>query len=841
MSSKEVSLLRKSGKLMEAYKMAINDLNEDRSDPWAQTSLFWVMRDVCQELINRNEILRAKNCLREMSVFLPTMMDDNGVGKYSYDKLYKQLLPNSSAISQAVAISKQNASIAYDMMRQYIECPDQIDPIFHEELGWIIYRYLKEVSQTLPMRDVKYLLKYYLDLKNDCPSMLHSQMLNLALNLSKGHPDFSLYHFFLIWGPEKLREEDKLSIIYEGNEIASLISRVCREIVNSGANFDVGILCDKIKLPRETTLDLLREPQFWNIFNLYRNGNRDAMFEYFYIYNQKNAGYGASHWHSEVLRLAERYMQGQEAWRFIYFFRDWGYDNLRDEDWREQVDDKGNKYKFLAVRAAKKCFESLKDRATKDAGLVSWLDSYYNVLIQRSPKDLWTLRQWAIVCTWQNRFDQAICLYKSLLLEMSEKYYIWSELADCIQNDIELKLALLSKALLVERDEKYLGLIHLNLSEHLIAKGLYAEALCELNTYKKNHKNTHAMYQACFERIDASIVAATNNKELYQKYATIAEDYAFSEIEEMEVTLVGIRDIGGKSYCTMTDGREVIFQVNAKRFPLLKKAVLGTVFRVKCHVEVRVDKIDSGKRSLIKSSVPFRKYIPLCIKSAEVELWSGLPEKYGYVEYLNEAKKILHIVTQDSVQVFHKFSDKWGSISRGDFIRFRQYSVSNNDGTKVYVAMIEKMSEEVALPYFRKGIVAVDNVNNKKQLFHYTFGQGKMGGIVFFNTTELRPKTGQCLSITYYISKDKKGEKKCNVLHVEKTSEINPNAIKTIKGQLVLKYKDKLPDSTPDYAFIDDYYVHRSLLSEYKITEDCYVTADIVYSGRGKWRVVKIY
>lgn len=155
--------------------------------------------------------------------------------------------------------------------------------------------------------------------------------------------------------------------------------------------------------------------------------------------------------------------------------------------------------------------------------------------------------------------------------------------------------------------------------------------------------------------------------------------------------------------------------------------------------------------------------------------------------------------------------------------------------------MIEKMSEEVALPYFRKGIVAVDNVNNKKQLFHYTFGQGKMGGIVFFNTTELRPKTGQCLSITYYISKDKKGEKKCNVLHVEETSEINPNAIKTIEGQLALKYIDKLPDSTPDYAFIDDYYVHRSLLSEYKITEDCYVTADIVYAGRGKWRVVKIY
>ena len=81
MSVKEVTLLRKSGNLKEAYKMAIDDLKEDRNNSWAQMSLFWVLRDMCQQLCNRNAIDKAKICLKEMFSLLPTMMDDSGAGE----------------------------------------------------------------------------------------------------------------------------------------------------------------------------------------------------------------------------------------------------------------------------------------------------------------------------------------------------------------------------------------------------------------------------------------------------------------------------------------------------------------------------------------------------------------------------------------------------------------------------------------------------------------------------------------------------------------------------------------------------------------------------------------
>ena len=150
-----------------------------------------------------------------------------------------------------------------------------------------------------------------------------------------------------------------------------------------------------------------------------------------------------------------------------------------DADWKEETDNNGNTYKPLAVKAAKKCYEYLKESHPRDAELVSWLDSLYNVLIERAKKDEWILRQRAIIYTWQQQYDLAINVYKSLLLEMSEKYYVWSELADCIQDSNELKIALLSKALLVERNEDFLGSIHLTLADLLIKEELTSEALCE--------------------------------------------------------------------------------------------------------------------------------------------------------------------------------------------------------------------------------------------------------------------------------------------------------------------------------------------------------------------------
>lgn len=837
MSVREVTELRRNGNLKEAYRMALDDLRMDPDNPWPQTSLFWVLRDLCQQAFNHHATNEAKDYLSEMERLLPTMMDDNNAGQYAYSNLKKLLDPYADSISKASELSKESPVSAYAQAKRYISAFKEIDPALHEDLGWIIYRYAKQQVEELSSVEIRTLLRDYIRLGNQRPSLLHTQMLNFALSFAKGHPDFSLYRFFLLWGPENLEYADFHPSHYKDNEIPSLVSRVCRQIIQSGEEIDVEELCRRIRRPKEETLDLLREPQFWEIMNLHKEGKEREMFDAFARYNQRNR-HGASRWHSEVLRIADRYMEGPEAWRFIHFFKEWGYENLRDSDWEAEMDEKGNVYKPLAWRAAKKCYEYLKGTRPKDAGLVAWLSSFYEVLMRHIQGDEWATRQRAIIYTWERRYDLAIEIYKSLLLQMSEKYYIWSELADCVQDQTGLRIALLRKALMVERNEDFLGSIHLSLADALIREGLMPEALHELNLYKESHGEASGRYRELAARIGDTVKPSPGNRALYERYAAQAEEYAFSGIEPKEVTLVGRWEKEGKTRCTLTNGTDTTFHANESRFPCLARAEIGTVFRVRCH-EVKEESPVSGAYPGNGVSAIRTRSIPLCLHESGSMPWSALPHKIGYVEYANEEKRILHIITPDSERHFYPLQEEWGRISKGDFVEFRQYTLAQKE-EKTVIARVERIDREEALPHFHTGIVAVDDVNPQKKLFHFTFGEGKIGGIVFFSDTDLRPEVGQCLKVAYCVTKNREGVKKPILLHIKETNEVNRRAIKTIQGLLQLKYKDGDESGSPDFAFIDNYYVHRSLLARYRITTDRMVTADAVYAGQGKWKVIRI-
>ena len=69
----------------------------------------------------------------------------------------------------------------------------------------------------------------------------------------------------------------------------------------------------------------------------------------------------------------------------------------------------------------------------------------------------------------------------------------------------------------------------------------------------------------------------------------------------------------GKTYCTLTNGVDVIFQVNVKRFPFLTNAIFGSVFRVKCHVDKEEKQIQTSKA--LESNAIFNSLLS-CIQSA---------------------------------------------------------------------------------------------------------------------------------------------------------------------------------------------------------------------------------
>lgn len=78
------------------------------------------------------------------------------------------------------------------------------------------------------------------------------------------------------------------------------------------------------------------------------------------------------------------------------------------------------------------------------------------------------------------------------------------------------------------------------------------------------------------------------------------------------------------------------------------------------------------------------------------------------------------------------------------------------------------------------------------------------------------------------------------VLRAEVTDESNNDLIKHISGYLELNYKDRYNDGDPDFAFIGDYYVHKTVLEKYDITSNCHVNAKVVYTGDDKWKVYEV-
>jgi hypothetical protein len=85
----------------------------------------------------------------------------------------------------------------------------------------------------------------------------------------------------------------------------------------------------------------------------------------------------------------------------------------------------------------------------------------------------------------------------------------------------------------------------------------------------------------------------------------------------------------------------------------------------------------------------------------------------------------------------------------------------------------------------------------------------------------------------YYVKKDKTGKKKLVSLYVKKTEETNNKLKKTVSGKLEIK--------DGGFAFICDCYVSKKILEQFDITDDCYVTAEAVYTGEDdKWKVIEI-
>jgi hypothetical protein len=835
--AKELNGINKVNKLNEALQIANNLYQSEPYDEWNQKAFAWVLIDLCKYYIpvnNLNQALIHFNQLNNIQFDYP---DDIIESQKKY--LKPKIDTNYQEIYKAEELSKSGKNQEALTILKNLISQNRLTEIHHESYGWIIYRYIKAEEGNLSSVAVRTFLRDYMNLKNERPSMLHSMILNFALNYSKTHNDFKFYNFFLLWNPANLRYDDLHEGYKDGKSISSLISRICREFVNSNAKIDIDEFSIKINLDKETILDFFRETFFWNVFNAHKENRFSDLWNLFEQYNNQYSKYCQSKWHSEILNLSERFMKENEEWRFLNFFKNWNPENLRPDDWKETKKDE-HTYKPLATKTIKKAFEVLKIQTSEQN--LSWLIQPYEIAIKLFPNDEWLLREKALLHFKNTELELAIKIYKQLVLELATKHYVWQEFSNCIVSDNPIKIGMLSKALSLEKNEDFLGDIHLDLASTLIAENLLENALIELESYKKHREIKGWKLSSTFDELHkkASSVELNlkDNRELYETYIPFADDFAYADFDWTEIVLADKwKDKKGKERLTFTDGKTIEFVIGKNRFNVFKNSELGQVLKFKLHKQEIKKEVENSHYSFGKRFITEHRYIPLIVDKSEKNKWEILEDTFAIIDYINKEKSIIHAITTENKEVF--FPQIKTELQIGDFVTAKIYTRKVKDESRTELRQIQKVDKDSAISKFQTQIAVVDGVNEQKVLFHFVISS-KLQGIVKFSETDLRPKEGDFIKISFASKTGKDSKLRLKVLNIELTEEINPNLRKDITGLLEMKYKNyNYEEDVPDFAFIGDYYVPKYLLEKHKIITDCRVNARAIYAG-DKWKVTEL-
>jgi hypothetical protein len=851
--AKNLEGISKLNKLTEALNIAQRLFSAEPYDEWVQKAFAYTLIDLSKYYITNKNINQAGVYFNQLLSIDFQEIDEIIENQKNF--LRPKIDTNYLEVQKAEGFSKGgNHQDALNIFKKLI-AENRLTELHHEAYGWIIYRYIKDKENELDSIQVRTFLKDYMNLKNERPSMLHSMILNFALHYSKEHKDFKLYNFYLLWNPKFLRYEDKSENRKDGKTFPSLISRIYREFIDCDIAIDISELIEKTPISKVTSLDLLREPIFWKLFNTHKENKQSELWNIFHKYNQTFSKYEKSKWHSEILSIAERYMQETEEWRFLDFFKIWNPENLLEEDWKEVKKD-GKVYKPLAIKCLKKSFEIIKNQSTEFGE--NWLIPIYSKAVKLYPDDEWLLRENALLLIKSNELESAINIYRKLVLELGDKSYIWNEFSSCFKNKNDLKIGMLSKSVQLEKNEDFLGDIHLELAKTLFDNELIENCIVELDLYKRHRElkgwRLSESYIEVSDKIKNQNASIKDNKNLYDKYIPIAEEYAYKEIDWTELILVDRwKNDEGKERITFTNGKTIDFSIGSRRFNLLKQSSLGNVYKFKVHKQEIKKEVEAKFAFMRKTIVTEYKYIPLIVEKSEKPDWSILDDIYATIDYINTEKNIIHAISSDNKEVFFQNQKSKIQFQIGGFIKAKYFTKKVKDEIRIELKDITKIDKEIAVVHFQKIIAVIDGVNREKNLFHYV-GNTTVHGIIRFTETDIIPEEGKFLEIYFASKKDKKHNKTIfKAIQISETEETNPKLIKSINGNLELKYKRggstmdyfdldeyETDEALPDFGFVGDFYVPKSVLNENKITTNCNITATAIFSG-DKWKIIKLY
>ncbi|MBV5321395.1 MAG: hypothetical protein JZU62_06895 [Sulfuricurvum sp.] len=723
--SSEIFQLRKEKKLDEAHELALKSYNEKPKDEWIQKAYAWVLIDIIKAAL-ANDTNRAHYFFKELNS-IDFVTNDDILSK-QINLLKPKLNPENTFLLQAETLSKNGNHVqSLDIFRK-AKYEGILNKDSFDAYGWAIYRYIKASESTLEVEGIKKLLFEYLKLENERPSLLHSVVLQFVVHYVATHKDFDIFKFFQIWGSKNLRHED-IHDQYEsktdeflmsagllikseakGKIYPSLLKKLLKTTVNSHYPFDINYLIDAVE-DKAIIVEPIRETYFWKIFSAHKENKVSELWHLFDSYATNFSNYKGSHWHSEILNLAERFMVEGDAWRFFEFFRKWDYKNFQLEDWKEQKNGEST-YKSLAAKSLKIIFELIKDKKEKTTD-IRWVIELYKLAFERLEKTVWLSREYAFVLYEAGLNKEAIDIYKKIILELGDQAYVWHEFSKIVaNNEPNIAIAMLCKAMSIQKNEDFLGEMHIDLSKLLISQNLKKEAYVELKLYEKHRQEKNwklsPEFNSLISQCSAELEENLSNKNFYANNLDVVDEYIYVDFPWVDAIVDGeFKTEDGKERLILRDFHNIEFTVNKTKYKLLKHAKKDDVFKFKLFY-------DETKQ----------RYVPLIIDKSSLDknaFINNAPKGIAVVDHVNNDKKLFHYVLDKELGGVIFFSNTELRPNVGDLVELQYYKTFNKKEKKYKINILSVVSTNKTNPSLRGKITGSLSLKYKYNSYTYDF------------------------------------------------------------------------------------------------------------------------
>ena len=372
--------------------------------------------------------------------------------------------------------------------------------------------------------------------------------------------------------------------------------------------------------------------------------------------------------HSAMLGLVSSLLEKYPDFKFTDFLVKWNPTYFTDEDWARGRTQDGKELPSLVERCITRYMHELEQMSTLPDEHHSF-EKLLRAAIKKYPEQDLHLRRLAQFMLLDNRKEEALSIYRKLLLSM-KRFYVWHELAQ-LTEDIALKESALCMALTSGEKDDYLGELHLDLAELLIEKGEKEAAENELakynETYTKRGWSKKNRYYLLTTKLGKNLPERHgDNRDYYESHKEAAETFIYAEIPDTLMAVTSVWDMehnGKKQYRAKLMSRDgVTILTGLKRLNVKAKEAKGRVYAVKLFQKEGTD-----------------SWSTVAIKPSTAALAEVIPAKLAVIDHVNPAKKLVHYVT---------------GVNKGGIIHFHETNLRLNEGDMIEVYSLRRQNKE---------------------------------------------------------------------------------------------------------------------------------------------------